>query len=334
MQPDLHAVPIRAFWVESEELHTILGGRLMPNLNTIVAASDFSGASTLAVDRGLMLARDQKARYVVIHALGSNVTHALRSIAGTHLDTDELAQTITQQSEDQLREVIADCPHHNGIAVEINIEADSATSGIPKRARDLNADLLIVGAHGTGFVQRVLVGSTATRLLRKAHCPVLVVKQPAHRAYRRVLVAVDFSAISHSSIMLAQRIAPDAHFILTNTFEVPFEGRMQMAGVSEELLASYRDQARVKASYQLQELAKKCNLSEDQYTAIASHGQAARDILQLEHKYRCDLVVMGKHGTNATAELLLGSVTRRVLADSASDVLVVTDEQIFPQRIS
>lgn len=306
----------------------------MSNINTILAASDFSATSILAVDRGFMLARDQRARYVVTHALGSNVSHALRSIVGTHLDTDDLAQRIVQQAEDHLREVIADCPHKEGVNVEIRIETDSAASCIPERARELNTDLLIVGAHGTGFIQRVLVGSTATRLLRKAHCPVLVVKQPAHRAYRRVLIAVDFSAISQSSIMLAQRMAPDAHFILANTFEVPFEGRMQMAGVSEDLLASYREQAKVKASNHLQALAKTCNLAEDQYTAIASHGQAARDILQLEQKYRCDLVVMGKHGTNATAELLLGSVTSRVLADSANDVLVVTDEQIFPQRIN
>jgi nucleotide-binding universal stress UspA family protein len=43
--------------------------------------------------------------------------------------------------------------------------------------------------------------------------------------------------------------------------------------------------------------------------------------------------VMGKHGKNVTSELLLGSVTKRVLADCLSDVLIATDEEIFPQRI-
>lgn len=280
-----------------------------------------------------MLARDQKARYVVTHALGSNVFEALRNITKTHLDTDELAQKIIHQAEAQLREVIAECSHHEDVDVEITIEADSPSSAIPERAKQLKADLLIVGAHGSGFIQRVLIGSTATRLLRKAHCPVLVVKQLAHRTYRRVLVAVDFSEISRSNIALVQKIAPDAHLILAHAYEVPFEGKMQMAGVSEDTIMGYREEAKVHAVSQLNTLANQCNLIEEQYTAVVSHGQAARHILQLEQKYSCDLVVMGKHGTSVTAELLLGSVTKRVLADSSSDVLVVTDEQIFPKRI-
>ncbi len=41
--------------------------------------------------------------------------------------------------------------------------------------------------------------------------------------------------------------------------------------------------------------------------------------------YDCDLVVMGKHGTHMTGQLLLGSCTNRVLAESRSAVLVVVD---------
>jgi CPA2 family monovalent cation:H+ antiporter-2 len=57
------------------------------------------------------------------------------------------------------------------------------------------------------------------------------------------------------------------------------------------------------------------------------HGNATRQILSQERHHGCDLVVMGKHGTHVTEDLLLGSVTKRVLAESRSDVLVVPDER-------
>jgi nucleotide-binding universal stress UspA family protein len=305
----------------------------MFEMTTILATTDFSSTSALAVDRGFLLARDQKARYVLMHALGSNISQALRAIAGDGLNVDDLSDKIMEQTKTQMREIIADCSHRVGVDVELVIEADSASSVIPAYAKKINANLLVIGAHGTGFIQRVLIGSTATRLLRQAHCPVLVVKQPPHHPYRRALVAVDFSPISLTNIKLVQRIAPTAHIVLAHTYEVPFEGKMQMAGVSEDVVSGYREEARVHAINQLADFAKGCNLSDGQFTSIVSHGQADRNILQLEEKYRCDLVVMGKHGKNVTAELLLGSVTKRVLADCLSDVLVATDEEIFPQRI-
>jgi len=45
----------------------------------------------------------------------------------------------------------------------------------------------------------------------------------------------------------------------------------------------------------------------------------------MEQEYDADLIVIGKHGTNFTEELLLGSVTKHVLAESQGDVLVVAE---------
>jgi nucleotide-binding universal stress UspA family protein len=47
-------------------------------------------------------------------------------------------------------------------------------------------------------------------------------------------------------------------------------------------------------------------------------------IVEAELAQDCDLVVLGKHGQSATEELLLGSVTKHVLAEGSADVLVST----------
>jgi nucleotide-binding universal stress UspA family protein len=50
-----------------------------------------------------------------------------------------------------------------------------AAHEIVRVARDLHVDLVVVGTHGRGIVARAILGSTADRVVRTAHCPVLVV---------------------------------------------------------------------------------------------------------------------------------------------------------------
>lgn len=302
----------------------------MHAITNILAATDFSSASILAVDRGFMLAKANQATYSVIHALGSDMQVSLRRVMGSETSSDALCNSILDNTKTQMRDLLSECPNGQGLTAHLLIEPDSASTAVPAMAKHLKADLIVTGAHGTGFVQRVLIGSTTARLARKSHCPVLIVKLAAHQPYRRVLIAVDFSPISLANIQFARCLAPDAHLILVHTYEVPFEGKMQMAGISDELIAQYRQEAHTHALEQLHDLGKQSGLTQDQFSVIVQNGEPARNILQVEEKYRCDLLVMGKHGSHVTHELLLGSVTKRVLAESLSDVLVVTDERILP----
>jgi nucleotide-binding universal stress UspA family protein len=47
-------------------------------------------------------------------------------------------------------------------------------------AKDVKADLLIIGTHGRGAMAHLLMGSVAERVVRTAHCPVLTVRHPQH----------------------------------------------------------------------------------------------------------------------------------------------------------
>jgi hypothetical protein len=82
---------------------------------------------------------------------------------------------------------------------------------------------------------------------------------------------------------------------------------------------------RGQATQQLYELARTAGLTVSDYTGVVVHGDATPHVIGHEQKCRSELIVMGKHGTRVTEELLLGSVTKRVLAESGGDVLVVVD---------
>ncbi len=297
----------------------------MAEIKNILAATDMSSNSSQAIDRGFLIAKARGARFTIVHAVGIDALAPLREWLGEN--TEAVSEKILDEATGRLAEFVSDSPVKDDIPVELHIERGLAGSAIPAFVETAEIDLVLLGAHGSGFLQRMLLGSTASRLLRKSKCPVLVVKQEAHKAYKRVLIAVDFSPGSEIAIRIAHEIAPNADIILLHIFEVPFEGKMQYAGVSEDVIHQFRIEARARATQLLHELAESTGLSAGNYSGLVIHGDATRNIIELEERYGCDLIVMGKHGTHVTEELLLGSVTQRVLAESRSDVLIVVDKR-------
>lgn len=200
---------------------------------------------------------------------------------------------------------------------------------IGRQAEEMNADLVVLGARGSGFMRHVALGTTAERLLRKSKHPMLVVKQRAHEPYRRVLAAVDFSQWSAPLIGLARRVAPGAHLVLLHAYEGPFERMLQFASVDEATIAHYRLQARQEATQQIHALVASAGLEAAHRTPCIRHGEASLAVVEQEQEQEqdCNLIIIGKHGRNMAEELLLGSVTKHVLAESAGDVLVSTERR-------
>jgi len=291
----------------------------------ILAATDLSSNSSQAIDRGFLLAKENQAHYTIVHAIGLTLLSELGGFFSQNLE--KISSSIAAQTDQQLSEVANASRNKDSAPFELRLETGKPNIAIPAYAKKSNSDLVLIGAHGSGFLQRALLGSTASRLLRKSPCPVLVVKQEAYCDYTRVLIAIDFSPTSKANISLAQKIAPGASIILLHAYEVPFAGKMQMAGVDEDVIRQYQEEARARATQQLHDLAKQAGLPIGAFTALVLPENAVKIILQTEEKYRCDLIVMGKHGTHVTEDLLLGSVTKRVLAQSRSDVLVVVHEK-------
>ena len=295
----------------------------MRALTRLLAATDLSGPSLRAVDRGFQLARDTGAAYTIVHAIGLDAAGAWRELLGAQ------AGTVSEKAIARLREALsalaADPGRNHGVSADVRVLEGFATDEVPACAQALDADLVLVGAHGQGFMQRVLLGSTSATLLRRTRCPVLVVKAPGRDPYRRMLIPVDFSPGSEHAIRMARRIAPAADVVLLHVFDVPFEGMLRYAGVDEDVVHRHRIETRERALQQLHALAERAGLEPTDFTAVVQHGNATRQIVSNERQHACDLIVMGKHGQHLTEELLIGSVTKRVLAESRSDVLVVGD---------
>jgi nucleotide-binding universal stress UspA family protein len=190
-------------------------------------------------------------------------------------------------------------------------------------AHDLEADLLVLGARGASTLRHFVLGTTAARLVDTFTRPLLVVKRPALAEYRSVLVPVDFSEASLPALQLARAVAPRARLVLLHAYQAPFEGKLRVAGVEDQYLQEYRDHALAEAQEQMGDLCERAGLPRHGSYQVFAHGPAVRSILEQEDDQDADLVVVGRQGQSRIEDMLLGSVSRRVLAEADADVLVL-----------
>lgn len=289
-------------------------------IRLILAASDLSAPARHAAMRAAMLAADCGARLELLHVVELSALDRLRSFIGA--DSEAVQERLLAAARDELGRLAAEVGEPNRISPGVHLARGRVLTEIDAQAERLDASLLVLGARGAGFMQHALLGTTAERLLRITRRPILAVKQVAHAPYRHVLVALDFSEGAARALRFACALAPRARLTLLHVFEVPFEAKLQFAGVTEDAIQRYRETARQQAAERLAEFAVTHGAGHHAETVLA-HGDAAPRIVERIEESDADLVVLGKHGTSVTEELLLGSVTKHVLAEAGCDVLVV-----------
>lgn len=287
----------------------------------ILAVTDFSAPSRHAADRAARLAKEAGAALSLMHVTPAGTLQDLRQWLGAG---HAMEQALRDDARRQLQALADELVAQRGIGVRTVEAAGPVLETIDDESRRLGAGLLVLGARGASFLRRLVLGTTSERLVRRASCPVLVVRQSAHERYRRALVAVDFSPWSAQALMVARRVAPNARLVLLSAYQVPFQEKLNFAGVDTATIEHYREQAQLQAVQGVHGLAAALGVKPGEYDAVVIEGEPSQRIVEQEQEYDCDLVVLGKHGRSATEDLLLGSVTQHVLAEGSADVLVST----------
>ena len=162
--------------------------------------------------------------------------------------------------------------------------------GEAERAQDT---LIAIGSHGIGRARGIVVGSTATEVVHKAPCSVLVARKAGAQFPRRIVVGVDGSPESEAAYTAARRLA--ARFGAEVWPVVAHGGK----GVDKGLVATIVDRRHE-------------DLPDEPAPALVAAGADA------------DLLVVGNRGLHGLKSL--GSVSERVAHQAHSSVLVVRND--------
>lgn len=293
----------------------------MVRLQRLLAATDLSAPARHAAERAAAMARATGAALDLVHVAAFSRLDELRRLVST-LPPD-LSERMREQAKMLLDALAGTLRERYGIAVRTQVATGPLLPAIEDAASESAADLLVLGGRGTSMLRHMVLGSTAERLVSNFSRPLLVVKRMPAADYRRVLVPVDFSHASLPALHLARAVAPGALLVVMHAYEAPFEGKLIVAGVEEGHLQEYRGRARAEAQQRLAALCADAGLAEGEHRQVVAHGAAARCVLEQEDEQDCDLIVLGRQGQSRVDDMLLGSVSRRVLTDAEADVLVM-----------
>ncbi|KPK82401.1 MAG: hypothetical protein AMS25_02510 [Gemmatimonas sp. SM23_52] len=288
----------------------------MPGLKRVLAATDGSEHGACAVATGARLARRAEAGFEVVsvaEVLLLPRAYEPEQGAGA-LYEDQLLALTRQKAEAQAREAGApEAPVHVCGGLAAPVVADTA--------RKLAADLIVVGAHPQPAVARFLVGSTAERVMRLAHCPVLVATERRSEPFRRILAAVDLSPRSRTTLETAATIGKvdDAEIRVLHVHE-PLPPMLAEAALfgEQELVELRRGE--------FERLIAETTLPSGMESR-ERYGHAGDEILGEAEEWDADLIVIGTHGHGFFNQLLLGSTSLYVLRHGHLATMVVPQEE-------
>ncbi len=295
----------------------------MSTIKTILVATDLSEFSHRAGIRAAMLCASLKCNIVeLLTVKEAGLPDALGLVLKS---TATAAETVlTDRAMRELRLISGQLQDNYGIHCTNNVRFGQPVPEIVARADELGAELTVIGAHGGNFFTDLFLGNTADKLARMSKSPVLLVKNQTAKAYRQVLVPVDFSENSRRAAHMALDLAPDAHITFLHVFDVVVEEQMQYVNVAHDIIHEYHVKAGEDARRELNQFVDDLQAGRRSFSRVVKFGHPGHAICDYAKSMKPDLIVVGKHGKSRFEELLLGSASRHVMEQCFCDILIVT----------
>jgi nucleotide-binding universal stress UspA family protein len=292
----------------------------MLKFERILCPVDFSDYSAKAYEYAQSLARHYGAELTLQHVI-QPLAAAYPYYAFPDAE-NEIQWRLEEGAEKELKNLVKSRTW-DGVQPNLVIERGPIAETILCFANRRAADMIVMGTHGrTGF-DRITMGSVTEKVLRKAHCPALVIRKPEHDfisgaadgdpvRLKKILLCTDFSddanrAMGHAVSMATEY---DAELTLLHVIEEP-------PFPAERPTASTNFERRL-----LEALPQDFQATFKVKTAIL-RGVPYKEIIHLAGEERNDLIVMGVRGRNALDLALFGSTTHRVIRLGPCPVLTV-----------
>jgi nucleotide-binding universal stress UspA family protein len=301
----------------------------MIDVKHVLCPIDFSEFSSRALTHAAALARWYEARLTVLYVYANvpavDIIPSLQQYGSPRV---VLSGVDRGALEAELRQFCARAAHDAQVTT-IVADAPSIEKEILAQVDALDADLLVIGSHGRSGFERVLLGSIAEKVVRKATCPVMVV--PSHDAvpsddvrFKRIVCPVDFSGHSATALEYAFSLAEesDGWLTLLHVLELPPELHEMPTREGMDVM-QVRAAAEADVLTRLRELIPSDVRSFCTVETIVLDGKAHRQILAAAADRHADLIVMGVSGHGAVDRWVFGSNTSSVIRGAQCPVLTV-----------
>ena len=301
----------------------------MVELNRILCAVDFSEFSRRALGHALALGRCYGSTVTALHVIAP----VPAMMAGPYHFGAEIPPPMTLPTmgydiaTQELDRLVA-AEQVPGVRIEALVaEGAHVHREILAQADRLTADLVVLGTHGRSGFERLFLGSTTEKVLRKTTHPLMTVppRMPeAHPVgtapFTRILCGIDFSGSSRLALDYAMSLARESRAALTLAHVIethPLYADFAPPAVIDT--HAWMEEARTR----LHGMVPPSVRSACPVTEAVREGSPYHELLALAKELAPDLIVLGVRGRRASGLWAFGSTTHHVIREAECAVLTL-----------
>lgn len=303
-------------------------------IRNILVPIDFSETSIRAIETAKGLARRFGAS---VHLANIHESYYPGSFLESEIPFAGAPLTYLENTRESAERHLIDLAGKHKITGTCEVEVGGpAFDGICRIARKIRADLIVTSTHGRSGVQRVLLGSTAERLVQHSPCPVLVTRErkkghhgrlksskPGLSRINTIVVPVDFSHASLDGLKYAIQFARKVNARILVLTVIHFGYAYTADGYAMYDLSPLEEAARGAAEREMQLFIRRVRFGAVKYETAIEIGPPMHQICAFAGERKVDLIITPTHGYSGFKHVLIGSTAEQVVRRATCPVLVV-----------
>lgn len=269
-------------------------------MKSIIVPIDFSEQSEKALKVAADIAKQQDAELFILHML--ELSPSIMSESG-YVAQEQVVHLI-KMGEQRFVDFL-DKPYLKGVKMTPIIKHYKVFSEVDEIARKHNADLIVMGSHGTDGLQEIFIGSNTERVVRSSEIPVLVIKGDIEKFQAdRFVFACDFKEENVPALKKAVEIAKlfksKLHPVYINT-------------PGDEFLSTEDTYTRISKLLNIAKLGLEVEIYND-YTV-------EKGVLNYSETIAADLIGIPTHGRKGLSHFFMGSIGEDIANHSNTPVI-------------
>ena len=268
-------------------------------MKTILVPTDFSEQAQVALDLAHGIARKSSATVQLLSVVeapqGTSFSAMGEVTAPDGMDSMFFAQLLKRQRE-RLEKLVKD-PKYQDISLEGEVEIGNPYESISQSITERDVDLVVMGTQGSSGMEEILVGSNTEKVVRRAKCPVLTVKE-----------AVDADSIK--DIVFATNLRHTEEKLMNEVLKLQklFDAKLHILCVNTP--STFETDRFYKEG--IKNLAEKYKI--ENYTMNVYNDDVEEDgIVFFAEDINADMIALATHGRTGISHLLSGSIAEDIV---------------------
>lgn len=268
-------------------------------MKTILVPTDFSEQAQVALDLAHGIAKKNSATVQLLSVVeapqGTSFSAMGEVTAPDGMDSMFFVQLMKRQRE-KLENIVKD-PKYQDITLEGEVEIGNPYESISQSIAERDVDLVVMGTQGSSGMEEILVGSNTEKVVRRAKCPVLTVKEAVDPdAIKDIVFATNLrhteEKLMNEVVKLQKLFNAKLHILCVNTPSTFETDRFYKEGIKN--------------------LADKYKI--ENYTMNVYNDDVEEDgIVFFAEDIDADMIALATHGRTGISHLLSGSIAEDIV---------------------